>query len=218
MMLRRRAGGLPDIRRDGEEEDREGVDEEGELREERDREHEDNGGGGGGEKRDREHENNGRGGGENGQTEQLENRNHLVAGRSDLSSEMPLNEMDNELADRDVANMRSDSITERLAKRDITGDEEDIPLINNIGEEENVHASIRHMAELIEEEEEEVPLIITEDDEDENASIEGADGNREEANPVVSQGMARGEEGNIAIVSLTTSSEENKEEELTILS
>ena len=94
------------------------------------REHEDNGGGGGGEEqRDREHENNGRGGGENGQTEQLENHNHLVAGRSDLSSEMPLNETDNELADRDVANMRSDSITEQLAKRDITEDEEDIPLI-----------------------------------------------------------------------------------------
>ena len=89
MMLRRRAGGLPDIRRDGEEEEREGVDEGGELGEERDREHEDNGGGGGGEQRDREHENNGRGGGENGQTEQLENHNHLVDGGSDQSSEMP---------------------------------------------------------------------------------------------------------------------------------
>ena len=52
--------------------------------------------------------------------------------------------MDNELADGDVANMRSDSITEQLAKRDITEDEEDIPLINNIGEEKSVHASIRH--------------------------------------------------------------------------
>ena len=74
------------------------------------------------------------------------------------------------------------------------------------------------MAELIEEEEEEVPLIITEDDENESASIEGPDGNREEANPVVSKGMASDEEWNIAIVTLTTSSEENKEEELTVLS
>ena len=133
MMLRRRAGGLPDIRRDGEGEEREeGADEDEELGGQRDRERENNGGGGGkrGGQRDREHENSG-GGGENGQTEHLENRDHLVAGRSDLSSEMPLNEMDNELADGDVANMRSDSITEQLAKRDITEDEEDIPLINN---------------------------------------------------------------------------------------
>ena len=114
--------------------------------------------------------------------------------------------------------MRSDSITEQLAKRDIAEDKEDIPLINNIGEEENVHASFRHVAELIEEEEEvaEVPLIIAEDDEDENASIEGVNGNREEINPVVSQGMASSEEGNVAIATL--SSEENEEEELTVLS
>ena len=43
-------------------------------------------------------------------------------------------------------------------------------------------------------------------------------GNREEANPLVSKGMASGEEGNVAIVTLTTSSEENEEEELTVLS
>ena len=69
----------------------------------------------------------------------------------------------------------------------------------------------------MEEEDNEVPLIITEDndDEDENASTEGVNGNREETNPVVSQGMASGEEGNVTIITLTTSSEENEEEELT---
>ena len=137
-------------------------------------EEEEDGGEEGGGQRAREHETNG-GGGENGQTEQLENCDHLVAGGSDRSSEMPLNKTDNKIANGDVANMRSDLINERLAKRDISEDEEDIPLINNIGEEEeanigeeeNVHASIRHVAELIEEEEEEVPLIIAENDEGE---------------------------------------------------
>ena len=122
MMLRRRAGGLPDIRRDGEEEEREGVDEGGELGEERDREHEDNGEGGGGdvgeEQRDREHENNGRGVGENVQTEQLENCDCLVAEKSDQSLEMPLNGMDNELPGGDVTNESNDSRTEQLAARD----------------------------------------------------------------------------------------------------
>ena len=223
MMLRRRAGGLPDIRRDDEEEEREGVDEGGELGEERDREHEDNGEGGGGdvgeEQRDREHENNGRGGGENGQTEQLENHDHLVAEESDQSLEMSLNGMDNELPGGDMTNESNDSRTERLAARDITDDEEDVALINSIGEE-NVHASIRHMAELMEEEEEEeVPLIIAEEEEEEeNASIEGVDGNREEANPIVSQGMASNEDGTVAAITLTESCEENEEEELTALS
>ena len=223
MMLRRRAGGLPDIRRDDEEEYREGVDEGRELGEERVREHEDNGGGGGGSvgegQRDREHENNGRGGGENGQTEQLENHDHLVAEESDQSLEMSLNGMDNELPGGDVTNESNDSRTERLAARDITDDEEDVALINSIGEE-NVHASIRHMTELMEEEEEEeVPLIIAEEEEEEeNASIEGVDGNREEANPIVSQSMASNEDGTFAAITLTESCEENEEEELTALS
>ena len=197
------------------------MDEGGELGEERVREHEDNGGGGGGGsvgegQRDREHENNGRGGGENGQTEQLENHDHLVAEESDQSLEMSL---DNELPGGDMTNESNDSRTERLAARDITDDEEDVALINSIGEE-NVHASIRHMAELMEEEEEEeVPLIIAEEEEEEeNASIEGVDGNREEANPIVSQGMASNEDGTVAAITLTESCEENEEEELTALS
>ena len=78
-----------------------------------------------------------------------------------------------------------------MAARDITENEEDVPLINDIGEEkedvplinsigeENVHASIGHMAEVMEEEEEEVSLIIAEDEEmEENASFEGVDSNR----------------------------------------
>ena len=233
MMLRRRAGGLPDIRRDGEEEDREGVDEGGELGEERVREHEDNGGGGGGEyggQIDSESENNGGGvEGDNSQTEQLENCDSLVARESNQSLEMPLNGMNNGLGG-DVTNESNDSRTEHLAARDITENEEDNPLINSIGEEEadfslinsigeeNVHASIGHMAELMEEEEEEeIPLIIAEDEGmEENASFEGVDSNREE--PIVCQGMASDEEGNVAAVTFTERSEENEEEELTVLS
>ena len=229
MMLRRRAGGLPDIRIDGEEEEREGVDEGGELGEERDREHEDNGG-----QIDSERENNGGGvEGDNGQTEQLENYDSLVARESNQSLEMTLNGMNNELGG-DVTNESNDSRTEQLAARDITENEEDVPLINDIGEEEeeisliinsigeeNVHASIGHMAELMEEEEEEeIPLIIAEDEGmEENASFEGVDSNREEANPIVGQGMATSdEEGNVAAVTFTERSEENEEEELTVLS
>ena len=228
MMLRRRAGGLPDIRRDDEEKEREGVDEGGELGEERDREHEDNGG-----QIDSERENNGGGvEGDNGQTEQLENCDSLVARESNQSLEMPLNGMNNELAGGDVTNESDDSRTEQLTARDITENEEHVPLINDIGEEEeedvslinsigeeNVHASIGHMAELMEEEEEEIPLIIAEDEGmEENASFEGVDSNREEANPIVCQGMASDEEGNVAAVTLTERSEENEEEELTVLS
>ena len=231
MMLRRRAGGLPDIRRDDEEEER-GVDEGGELREERDREYEDNGGGGEyGGQIDSERENNGGGVEVEGQTEQLENCDHLVARESNQSLEMPLNGMNNELAGGDVTNESNDSRIEQLAARDTIENEEDIPLIISIGEEEadvplinsigeeSVRASIRHMAELMEEEEDEVPLIIAEDEgTEENASFEGVDSNREEANPIVSQGMASGEEGNVAAVTLTERSEENEEEELTVLS
>ena len=234
MMLRRRAGGLPDVRRDDEEEEREGVDEGGELRGERDREHEDNGGGGGeyGGQIDSECENNGGGvEGDNCQTEQLENCDRLVARESNQSLEMPLNGMNNELGG-DVTNESNDSRTEQLAAKDIMENEEDVPLINDIGEEEenvpliinsigeeNVHASIGHMAELMEEEEEEVPLIIAEDEGmEENASFEGVDSNREEANPIVGQGMASDEEGNVAAVTFTERSEENEEEELTVLS
>ena len=141
--------------------------------------------------------------------------------------------MNNELAIGDVTNESNDSQTKRLAARDITENEEDVPLINDIGEEEedvsliinsigeeNVHASIGHMAELMEEEEEEVPLIIAEDEGmEENASFEGVDSNREEANPIVGQGMATSdEEGNVAAVTFTERSEENEEEELTVLS
>ena len=127
--------------------------------------------------------------------------------------------MDNELAGGDVTNEGNESRTERLAARDIIEDEEDVPLINSIGEE-NVHANIRHMAELMEEEKEEVSLIIAE--EEENAFIKGVDGNREEANPIVSQGMASDEEGTVAravtAITLTENCEENEEEELTALS
>ena len=125
-MLRQRASGLPDIRRDDEEEEREGVDERGELRGERDREHEDNGGGGGeyGGQIDSERENNGGGvEGDNGQTEQLENCDSLVARESNQSLEMPLNGMNNELVGGDVTNESNDSRTEQLAARDITENE-----------------------------------------------------------------------------------------------
>ena len=42
--------------------------------------------------------------------------------------------MDNELPGGDVTNESNDSRTERLAARDIMEDEEDVPLINSIGE------------------------------------------------------------------------------------
>ena len=125
-----------------------------------------------------------------------------------------------------MTNESNDSRTEQLAARDITENEEDVPSINDIGEEEedvplinsigeeNVHASIGHMAELMEEEE--VPLIIAEDEG--MASFEGVDSNREEANPIVSQGIGSDEEGNVTAVTLTERSEENEEEELTVLS